>query len=143
VVNFFDFTQLDPGTGVFAQLGGMGQKLADLVGKAESEDRRVSVSYTASEGLTGLTIDPRAMRGGSQELAEMILDAVRKAKKDLESQSRTVMRDLFGEDAAETADVMRDPQAIKDRMDAMQATFESTLEQSSALVERLRRDLGQ
>lgn len=47
-------------------------RLADMVGRAESPDGRVGLGFSPEKGLTGVRIDPRAMRMGSEELAELI-----------------------------------------------------------------------
>lgn len=60
---------------VMAQVG-------DVTGEAASRDGKISVRVTATGQLTGLRIDPRAMRMGSQELAEAILEASRRATED-------------------------------------------------------------
>ncbi|MEV4567701.1 YbaB/EbfC family nucleoid-associated protein [Nonomuraea sp. NPDC049421] len=56
--------------------------VGDVAGEAASPDGKVRVRVTASGQLTGLQIDPRAMRLGSQELAEAILEASRRATED-------------------------------------------------------------
>ncbi|MFB9475206.1 YbaB/EbfC family nucleoid-associated protein [Nonomuraea salmonea] len=56
--------------------------VGDVSGEAASPDGKVRVRVTASGQLTGLRIDPRAMRLGSQELAEAILEASRRATED-------------------------------------------------------------
>ncbi|GAB2957593.1 YbaB/EbfC family nucleoid-associated protein [Nonomuraea fastidiosa] len=60
---------------VMAQVG-------EVTGEAASRDGKVRVRVTATGQLTGLHIDPRAMRMGSQELADVILDASRRATED-------------------------------------------------------------
>lgn len=59
----------------------MGQ-VGDVVGEGASPDGKIRVRVTASGQLTGLQIDPRAMRLGSQELADAILEASRRATDD-------------------------------------------------------------
>jgi DNA-binding protein YbaB len=57
-------------------------EMGDVVGQAASTDGKVRVRVSASGQLVGLHIDPRAMRLGSQELAETITELSRRATED-------------------------------------------------------------
>jgi DNA-binding protein YbaB len=57
-------------------------EMGDVVGQAASTDDKVRVRVSASGQLVGLHIDPRAMRLGSQELAETITELSRRATED-------------------------------------------------------------
>ncbi|MGN9784576.1 YbaB/EbfC family nucleoid-associated protein [Nonomuraea sp. ZG12] len=57
-------------------------EMGDVVGQAASTDDKVRVRVSASGQLMGLHIDPRAMRLGSQELAETITELSRRATED-------------------------------------------------------------
>lgn len=63
----------------FSDVMGM---VGDVVGEAVSPDGKVRVRVTAAGQLTGLQIDPRAMRLGSQELANAVLETSRRATED-------------------------------------------------------------
>jgi DNA-binding protein YbaB len=57
-------------------------EMGDVVGQAASTDDKVRVRVSASGQLVGLHIDPRAMRLGSQELAETITELSQRATED-------------------------------------------------------------
>jgi DNA-binding protein YbaB len=56
--------------------------IGDVVGQAASTDDKVRVRVSASGQLVGLHIDPRAMRLGSQELVEKIMELSGRATED-------------------------------------------------------------
>jgi DNA-binding protein YbaB len=62
-------------SGVMAEMG-------DVVGQAASADDKVRVRVSASGQLVGLHIDPRAMRLGSQELVDRIMELSGRATED-------------------------------------------------------------
>jgi hypothetical protein len=67
-----------------------------LRGIAESPDGRVKVECTADDPLAILFIDPRAMRLGSQELAEVITAVAMRARQDLERRTNEVTTEIYG-----------------------------------------------
>lgn len=74
--------------------------LAELVGHADAADGLVSVDWTA-QGLSGLEINPRAMRLPAAELAEAIKTAVHAATTDLREKTRSALADAgIGADSA-------------------------------------------
>lgn len=74
--------------------------LAELSGHADAADGLVSVDWTA-QGLSGLEINPRAMRLPAAELAEAIKTAVRAAADDLRQKTRAALADAgIGADSA-------------------------------------------
>ncbi|MEV0389024.1 YbaB/EbfC family nucleoid-associated protein [Nonomuraea sp. NPDC050643] len=54
----------------------------EIAGEAASPDDKVRVRVSPSGQLTALHIDPRAMRLGSRELAETIMDLSQRATED-------------------------------------------------------------
>jgi hypothetical protein len=77
-------------------------------GVGEAADGRVKVSAVAGGRLEGLELDARAMRLGSQELAEQILVAVNNALDDLQARS------------ADQAAGVADPAALAARVQGIQ-----------------------
>lgn len=67
------------------------KRIAVLEGRAEAEEGRIRVTWVAGRGLGDLRIDPRAMRLGSDELAEAIKGAITSAMTDLQRQVDAVM----------------------------------------------------
>ncbi|MED7925120.1 YbaB/EbfC family nucleoid-associated protein [Nonomuraea sp. LP-02] len=62
-----------------AELEALRDRLAEVRGRGEAADGRVVAETTQDGALTGLAIDPRAMRLGSDRLAEAILRASARA----------------------------------------------------------------
>ncbi|MGW3351766.1 YbaB/EbfC family nucleoid-associated protein [Nonomuraea rubra] len=56
--------------------------VGEVAGQAESPDGKIKVRVSSSGQLTALHIDPRAMRLGSQELADTIMDLSRRATEE-------------------------------------------------------------
>jgi DNA-binding protein YbaB len=67
------------------------KRITVLEGRAEAEDGRIKVTWAAGRGLDDLRIDPRAMRLGSDELADAIKGAITSAMTDLQRQVNEVM----------------------------------------------------
>ncbi|MEO3806189.1 YbaB/EbfC family nucleoid-associated protein [Nonomuraea sp. B1E8] len=57
-------------------------QINEIQGEAASAGGKVLVRVAPSGEVLGLRIDPRAMRMGSEELAEAIMDAARQAMMD-------------------------------------------------------------
>ncbi|MGN9845238.1 YbaB/EbfC family nucleoid-associated protein [Nonomuraea sp. H19] len=74
-----------------AALERLSDQIAAVRGRGEAADGRVVVEVTQTGGLAGLTIDPRALRLGSAELAAAILDAAAKATRDAEQGARDLV----------------------------------------------------
>lgn len=83
----------------------MGQRLAEARGRGEAEDGRVVVEVTPGGSLAALRIDPRAMRLGSEALAEAILQAARQAENDAAERAEEMMRPLLDEPQSPGAEV--------------------------------------
>ncbi|MFC4584712.1 YbaB/EbfC family nucleoid-associated protein [Sphaerisporangium corydalis] len=74
-----------------------GRLLSETVGRGEAEEGRVVVEVRPNGSLTALRIDPRAMRLGSEALAEAILRAAGAAEADAAERAESLMLPLFGE----------------------------------------------
>jgi autotransporter translocation and assembly factor TamB len=83
-----------------ARTNAMRDRVRDLVGEARTDDGHVRATYTATAGLAELTIDPRAMRLPSKELAARIVALTAAARADLERQRAEIVAES-GHDAAE------------------------------------------
>ncbi|MFI6455287.1 YbaB/EbfC family nucleoid-associated protein [Streptosporangium amethystogenes] len=64
---------------------------SEVRGRGEAAQGRVTAETSLTGALTGLTIDPRAIRLGSGELAEAILQAADEAARDAEDQVRRLV----------------------------------------------------
>jgi DNA-binding protein YbaB len=84
-------------TGQNAKLHDVRRQMTELRGKGRAADERVEVEVNQFGALAGLRIDPRAMRLGSQELAEAILSAAQQGVRDVNAQAEKTMQPLIME----------------------------------------------
>ncbi|MFI0350669.1 YbaB/EbfC family nucleoid-associated protein [Actinomadura sp. 9N407] len=113
------------------------ERTAELIGRAESADGRVTVEWNG-EGLHRIEIDPRAMRLGADQLSELIVETSREAKADLERRSGELMKEIFGEDG-DPMSAVPDQEEMQSKMDELQDMFGDTMKDTTALLEQLRR----
>lgn len=118
--------------GNLARMGELQETLASLVGVAESDDGRVRAESDNATGLKKLTIDPRAMRMGSEELAETITKVVAEAMADLRSKSQEAAGRVMG-------GKKRDLKDAKASIEEARASFERIAADAQSEMERLRR----
>lgn len=119
----------------------LAEKAAELVGRAESPDGRVTVEWTDDKGLAALRIDPRALRLPAEELAELIMATARAAKDDLRTQADALAEELFGPDG-DPMRMLEDPAAVQAKIEEVQEVFHGTLRDTTAILENLRRTFG-
>lgn len=117
-----------------ARMGDLQETLTSLVGVAESGDGRVRAESDSASGLKKLTIDPRAMRMGSEELAETITKVVAEAMADLRRQTQEAVQRVMG-------DKKTTPKDAKARIDEARASFDRIAIDAQSEMERLRRRL--
>ncbi|MFG3442115.1 YbaB/EbfC family nucleoid-associated protein [Nonomuraea sp. NPDC047897] len=75
----------------------VGRGLEAARGHGEAADGLVRVEVLPSGGLAAVRIAPRAMRLGSEELAEAIMEAARQAEEDVTGQTLAVTQRLLAE----------------------------------------------
>jgi DNA-binding protein YbaB len=114
-----------------ADMGGLQETLSSLVGVAESEDGRVSAEADTARGLKKLTIDPRAMRLGADELAEVITEVVAGAIADLRQRTQEAVQEGMG-------DRKFDPKASQARIQEVRESFDRVAVDAQSEMERLR-----
>jgi DNA-binding protein YbaB len=81
-----------------AQVEQLRDRITEVRGRGEAADGRVVAETAPTGALVGLTIDPRAMRLGSDELAAAILEAAGAAARNAEEE----MTDLVDPFIADT-----------------------------------------
>jgi DNA-binding protein YbaB len=84
-------------TGQNAKLHDVRRQMTELRGKGRAADERVEVEVNQFGALAGLRIDPRAMRMGSEQLAEAVLSAARQGVRDVNAQAEKIMQPLITE----------------------------------------------
>lgn len=72
------------------------ERIGTLVGRAESDDGRISVAYSEPRGVHDLRLDPRALRMPSEDLAATIERLVNEAREDLKRQTAEVAQETVG-----------------------------------------------
>lgn len=117
------------------------RRSAALVGRAESKDGRVSVGWT-DNGLSDLIIDPRAMRLGSGELATEIVKTTERAKADLARQQKELSDEVLGPDNFDPLSSLPDAEALQSTVQQMQSMLNGTLNDTSAILDQLRKFTG-
>jgi len=117
------------------------EKMADLEGKGESADGRVRVTCTSQDPVAEIYIDPRAMRMGSQELAEAIREAARRARAHLNEQVEELTAQEFG-DTVNPLGMLRDPERLKESLAEMQNMFQKASSDTQRMLDQLQRQLG-
>jgi DNA-binding protein YbaB len=126
-------------TEYFGKMQEVQRRVAEIVGMAASEDDMIKVSWRG-DGPSDLEIHPRAMRMGSGELAATIMRLIGAAKADSRRQSDDVMAEVYGEE--NPADLVRDPAALRQSLDAMRRTFSGAVDESMDLIKQLQGRLG-
>ncbi|MFC5823950.1 YbaB/EbfC family nucleoid-associated protein [Nonomuraea insulae] len=113
------------------------QQVLTVKGQAEDADKLVRVECSA-QGVTGLEIDPRAMRWGSQRLSETILRLIAESLADLQAQSVELMRDVLGDGPL---DLSAEDNPADLRMRTAREAYEGAMDQAVAELARIERGL--
>lgn len=113
------------------------QQVLAARGAAEDADKLVRVECSA-QGVTGLDIDPRAMRWGSQRLSETILRLIAEALADLQAQSAELLRDVLGDGPL---DLSAEDNPADLRMREAREAYEAAMDQAVAELARIERNL--
>jgi DNA-binding protein YbaB len=103
----------------------MQDRIKEAVGKGEAADGRIVAEFRAEGGLTGLTLDPRALRMPSEELSEEIREAVNTASRDFQAQIRAAGSEMFTMDQDQDQDPAKamDPSAALASLDKIANCF--------------------
>lgn len=112
----------------------MKERLAEVVGRGESADGKISAEFKTDGGLTALDLNPRVLRLSSAELSQEIRAAVNAAAQDFQDKTGEVSREFFG--GAET-----DPQKFFDPKAAM-AEMEKLGNSFAGQMKDLLREVG-
>lgn len=118
----------------FAQLQEMQEAGTAVTVRAESDDRRVAVEYSGSEGVRAIEIDARAMRMGSRELAETILGLIHRAQREAEAEGRERLTELLGEGSS----LISERDAIGRQLRNATGDVRQNLQNATEMLDRLR-----
>ncbi|TDE49730.1 YbaB/EbfC family DNA-binding protein [Nonomuraea mesophila] len=121
-----------------AEMDELYQQVLAVTGVARDQAKLVTVECSA-QGVTGLDIDPRAMRWGSQRLSETILTLIAEALADMQAKSAELLRDVLGEGPLDLA-AEANPADL--RMREAREAYEAAMDQATAELARIQRDLG-
>ncbi|MET8866838.1 hypothetical protein ABZW11_28180 [Nonomuraea sp. NPDC004580] len=117
------------------------QQVLAAKGTASDPDDLVRVECSA-EGVTGLDIDPRAMRWGSQRLSETILSLIAEALADLQTRSAELLRAVVGDVVGDgPLDLSAQDNPADLRMREAREAYESAMDQAMAELSRIERGL--
>lgn len=116
-------------------------RTADMLGRAESADGRITVTWSPGGELAGLEIDPRALRDGSEKLAETVVEVAREAKRDLQRQLDELTSELFGAEGKPT-EAQPDPEELQETIDGIQDLFTGGLRDANKLLDQMRKNFG-
>ncbi|MEW2354775.1 YbaB/EbfC family nucleoid-associated protein [Spirillospora sp. NPDC029432] len=105
-----------------------------LTARAESPDGRVAVECSRTEGLRALHLDPRAMRMGAGELAELIVELTGRAQREIEFAGRERLAGFLGADNSLIGEREAIGRGLRDATGAM----ERNLADATERLERLR-----
>jgi DNA-binding protein YbaB len=110
------------------------ERIRALEGVGRTDDGYVVATYTAVDGLAGLTLDPRAMRMPSEHLARAVLAVSRAAREDFEEQRRAAAAELGPTPEVDLEEAQR---AIQD----ITESYTRGIGDMQSMVERLRGQL--
>jgi DNA-binding protein YbaB len=108
------------------------ERLAAVIGRAESQDGRVKIECANEKGITKVHLDPRAMRMASEELAETITAVSQEAMTDLRTQTQAAIREVYG--GGEEA---LDLEAARERRKEVDQTFRRAMDDAQGEMVRL------
>jgi DNA-binding protein YbaB len=110
-------------------LSGTHERLGSLAGSAESDDGLLGAQISTA-GLQNITIDPRAMRMPSEDLAEAVVAVVKRAEADLDRQRRELMAELgVGDAIPDLSESMASLERLRSRLDQGQSDVRAVFEE--------------
>ncbi len=106
------------------------QATADIVGVAASEDERIKVNFSETEGVRNLALDPRVLRMPSEDLADEIMRLVNQARDDARRQIQQLVEDT-------AQDGLVDPQTVLEKMPEIEQSVDDLMRDSQAITHQL------
>lgn len=122
------------------------ERMAEVVGRGDAADGRISAEFRQEGGLTALDLDPRVMRLSSAELSLEIRAAVNAAAHDYQTKATQVGSELFGgtEGSAERLTDARVALAEMEKLgDGFARQMKEVLQELTVQQQRVRGAVGQ
>lgn len=113
--------------------------LSGVVGRASDADGLVHVEF-GGQGMRELELRPKAMRLGSEELAEKIKSTLQAATDDYQARVEEVMAEVYGEEDNPMR-LVKDPDAALDRLRSAEAGFNRTFDTVMGELQAIQRRL--
>lgn len=104
--------------------------VATAVGEATSEDERIKVTYTEAGGVRDITLDPRAMRMPSEDLAAELVRLVNAARADAQQQVQKVVQDS-------TREGLVDPREFLEKIPDIERTIGDLMQETQTMTNQL------
>lgn len=117
----------------------LGRRAAELAGEARSDDGLIRVVCRPGAPLHELSLDPRAMRMVSADLAEAIQAVAAAARADLDRRTAELTRELFPDGTGALG--VTDAESARARMAELSELATGTVTDAQALFDRLTRSL--
>ncbi|WP_237742799.1 YbaB/EbfC family nucleoid-associated protein [Actinopolymorpha alba] len=115
------------------------RRIQETVGAATTDDDRLTVSYSEANGIEELTIDPRMLRMGSEELAAEIKRVTNLARDDVQEQINTIVTEAFADGAPDPRQVLEQLPDFEKTMDEILRDTQTMGTEVVDIVERMRR----
>ena len=103
---------------------------AEITGVAASEDERIKVTFSESDGLRDLVLDPRVLRLPSEDLAHEIIRIVNQARDDARKQLQQLVADS-------AQDGLPDPESVLEKMPEIERSVDELMRDSQAMTHQL------
>lgn len=103
---------------------------AEITGVAASEDERIKVTFSESDGLRNLVLDPRVLRLPSEDLAHEIIRIVNQARDDARKQLQQLVADS-------AQDGLPDPESVLEKMPEIERSVDELMRDSQAMTHQL------
>jgi DNA-binding protein YbaB len=120
--------------------GELRNRLAGLVGRAESPDGLIRVACTGEDPAHEVDIDPRVLRYVSEELAETLQTVFRAARADLARQIDEVLQEQAGDGGVMA--LVHDPAAAQRKLAQLTEMAEAATRDTDAVMDQMRRRFG-
>lgn len=111
------------------------EEVEALVGEASDDDGYITATWTAEKGFAGLSLDPRAMRMPSVDLAPEIVRVAALARDDFEARRRELVAGLGAMPEVDLDEAQANIEEIR-------ASFTQSLGDVQGMMEQFRSQMG-